>query len=187
MSAPLPPRPATWLLASLLPDGERAALIGDLAEEYVLRLQSERPNATRWYWQQALRSLPRLVWGACRRGSWGGALGAAFSAYVFVVVVESGAQIALLRRFGPGSVLQSGIALLVGLAAMVAGGFLAAWLRRGAATGLAVIYAVIAIALMIAFGDASPRWLQLLFLILGPAAALYGGALLRRQQTRHAK
>ncbi|MGQ0642841.1 MAG: hypothetical protein ACT4P6_19015 [Gemmatimonadaceae bacterium] len=40
---------------------------------------------------------------------------------------------------------------------------------------------------MIALGHTSPLWYQLIFLVLGPAQVLIGGALLRRQQAARAR
>ncbi|HKG95711.1 MAG TPA: permease prefix domain 2-containing transporter, partial [Gemmatimonadaceae bacterium] len=53
-----PPRLAEWLLARSAHPDDRAAMLGDLAEEYAER----GPDARRWYWGQALRSIaPNLA------------------------------------------------------------------------------------------------------------------------------
>ncbi len=177
------PRTASWLLGWLLSDADKEALIGDLHEEYVLRAQADsRPNADRWYVSQVWRSLPRLVWRSFRGGEWRGALGAGFSVYVFVGFVEFFIQAAIFRIFALSPEMRWALSVPIGLPVMALGGFVAAWMRRGAAGALAFIVAGVIVIMMILMGDASPRWYQITFLILGPLAALTGGALRRRQQ-----
>jgi predicted permease len=65
-----PPRFPRWLLRRVAPAEDRAALIGDLDEEFRARTSTDRGRASRggavaWYWRQALGSLPsalRLRW-----------------------------------------------------------------------------------------------------------------------------
>ena len=50
-----PPTFACWLLESLLPDPYREAALGDLIEEYALRIEStSRFTASRWFWESSL-------------------------------------------------------------------------------------------------------------------------------------
>ena len=57
-----PPAFACWLFQAVLPVSYRAALLGDLVEEYTLRAESTSPSAaTRWFWGQACRSIPFIV------------------------------------------------------------------------------------------------------------------------------
>ena len=59
------PRLPRWLLHAITPFDDRAAIIGDLDEEFRLRSAESVPRARRWYWRQALASLPsaaRLRW-----------------------------------------------------------------------------------------------------------------------------
>ncbi len=51
-----PPRFPRWLLRVVAPPEDRAALIGDLDEEF-----RARPASTAWYWRQAVTSLPSAV------------------------------------------------------------------------------------------------------------------------------
>ena len=55
-----PPALAERLLGWSCPAADRAAMLGDLAEEYATHLAPSlgRRRARRWYWAQALRSLP---------------------------------------------------------------------------------------------------------------------------------
>lgn len=58
MTSPHPPRLAEWLVSASVPPIDRAAVIGDLAEEHAdLVAQFGRRYARRWYWRQALASV----------------------------------------------------------------------------------------------------------------------------------
>ena len=63
-----PPRIPEWILGFLLSEEDRDEVLGDLHERYVRqRKRTSGPGADRWYWFQALRSLPRLAWFRARR------------------------------------------------------------------------------------------------------------------------
>lgn len=65
-----PPTFACCLLESLLPDPYREAVLGDLIEEYTLRVEStSRLTASRWFWSQTFRSAPSMVWSSLRSGN----------------------------------------------------------------------------------------------------------------------
>ena len=49
-----PPRLARWLLERTVPERHREPFLGDLEEEY----RASPVRTQRWYWSQALRSLP---------------------------------------------------------------------------------------------------------------------------------
>jgi len=66
---------------------------------------------------------------------------------------------------------------------MVLGGYLAAWIRPGAATALAGIVIITVAVLMATKSDSMPLWYQLAFLIAGPLASLAGGTPFLRRQT----
>lgn len=56
------PHVARVLLAACTPRADYECVIGDLEEEYGARVSQEgRLRADRWYWSQALRSLPALL------------------------------------------------------------------------------------------------------------------------------
>jgi hypothetical protein len=58
-----PPRLASWLAGLLAPEDERAGILGDLHENYLLRIRTDGPaRAGIWYWGQAL-GLPLWFWG----------------------------------------------------------------------------------------------------------------------------
>lgn len=61
-SAPIgPPRVAYALLALLACAADKAALIGDLEEEFGQRVRASPRAARAWYWRQASLSLPHLL------------------------------------------------------------------------------------------------------------------------------
>jgi hypothetical protein len=67
MSRYSPPALACWLLQSVLPVSYRGAMLGDLIEEYTLRVESTSPSAaSRWFWSQACRSVPFMVWSSAK-------------------------------------------------------------------------------------------------------------------------
>ena len=62
-----PPALVCWLLESVVPTRYREAMLGDLIEEYNLRVKtSSRLTASRWFWSQACRSIPSTVWSSLR-------------------------------------------------------------------------------------------------------------------------
>ena len=52
---------ARWLLERLAPAEDATFLVDDLGEQYVEQLEAGRARAWRWYWSQALRSVPPLL------------------------------------------------------------------------------------------------------------------------------
>jgi len=177
--------PATWLLECVLPDRDRDAVLGDLIEEYGLRLQSQpRAAASQWVWAQVLSSMPRLVWSALVAGKWYYALGIAIAVFIAIGALETAINVLLVARlpFSPMICMFLGIA--VGLASLTFGGYLAAWLRPAAAIFFAAGQGLMGIALMITRSDAYPLWGQLVLLVLCTAASLAGGVLRIRGKRR---
>lgn len=84
---------------------------------------------------------------------------------------------AVTRLFGAPAGRYAISTVLVGLPAIAAGGYLAAWIRPGAATVLAALVMIAAVIFMARPSDAAPLWYQLTFLVLGPLAAQAGAAL----------
>ena len=56
-----PPRLPRIVLRALAPFEDRAAIIGDLDEEFRARAGEGRSRAARWYWRQALASMPAAL------------------------------------------------------------------------------------------------------------------------------
>jgi hypothetical protein len=175
VNGPHPPWLATKLLTGVIHSNDRDALLGDLHEEYAARASASPPAAARWYWNQAIRSLPILLGRRASRGRWLSTLAIAIAAYVVVGALNA-IGTWLVRWLG-GSMLAGHIpSAVIGLAAISSGAHLASRLRPSAGEvvgGLVIVMAVV----MLRFPmDASPVWYQLIFLILGPLAAHLGSA-----------
>lgn len=176
----MPPRLAIRLLESLLPEKNRDAVVGDLVEESALRARiSSRASATLWYWGQVARSIPLVLWSDWRRGHWFGTLSVAIVAYIAASVLESVGTSLVLELLRPDPRLATVLSVIVGLATMVLGGYVAASIRQGAAHVLAgiIFIFIVVVALFVAVPASAPLWYGLTFLIAGPLAALAGGRL----------
>ena len=177
---PRPPRVATWLIGQVLPDSDRDAVLGDLAEEYTLLTQSaSSADASAWYWQQTATSVLPVVWWSLRKAAGLGTIAVAIGAFLVATVVETAVESFAGSFVTRGSLQHWIISLLIALAAMALGGYLAASLRPYAARALAVIVFVLIIGLMIAVPNSVPLWYQWSCLPLGPLAVLAGGRLHR--------
>jgi hypothetical protein len=184
MSYHLPLRVATWLLERVVPESNRDAVLGDLAEEYVLRARSaDSLTVSRWYWGQVCRSIPRMVWGSVRSGRWLSTLGVAIGAYIAAGALEFAGTTAISRLLAPGASVDTLLNVVVGLTTIGIGGYFATWIRPGAATALAGIVMIVVAVLMVTMSDDVPLWYQLAFLIIGPLASLGGGSLRLRSRT----
>ena len=103
--------------------------MGDLAEEFSLRIQASDSG---WSWGQALRSIPPVLWKSARQGCWIRTFFIALGAYIAASVVEAAADAALSGILIPESPLHTILSLIIGLATIGAGGYVAARLRPGA-------------------------------------------------------
>lgn len=176
------PSLATWLLESLLPKTDRDAVLGDLIEEYAIRARSASPaTVARWYWGQVSRSIPQVMWFAIRRGGLPSTLSVALAAYVAIGPVESAALAAIARLLGGRPHTLVGV--MVGLATIAVVGYVATWVRPGAAQALAAIVLIAVVLLMATMSGSAPLWYGLTFLIVGPVAALAGGTLCLARRT----
>jgi hypothetical protein len=172
------PRIATWLLGRLLPPTDREALLGDLIEEYAIRVRSDPASMVdRWYWGQVYRSIPQAQWSAIRRGGASITLGTALAAFIAAGALESASLAALSRVLVADANQPTARSVIVGLATIVLGGYVAAWIRPGAAQALAGIEMIAVVILMVTMTDSAPLWYGLTFLIMAPLAALAGGTL----------
>jgi hypothetical protein len=178
MNPPMPPRIAIRLLEWLVPEENRDLVVGDLIEESALRARaSTRATATWWCWGQVARSIPLLLWSDLQRRHWFGTLGVAIAAYVAASELEFVGVALVSRLLHPDARLAIVLSVIVGLATMVLGGYVAASIRQGAARALAGIVLAVVAVLMVTVPHSAPLWYGLTFLIAGPAAALAGGRL----------
>lgn len=180
---------ATWLLAQAVPERNRETLLGDLHEEYALRARSAATStAALWYWGQACRSVPPLVWSSARNGRWLFTLAVAIGAYFFVGILEFAATKAVSMLLVLDNTVLKFVNVFVGLATMMLGGYLAAWTGgRGAVRTLAAMLLIaVVILMMTTSGGPPPSWYGVAFLVGGPSAALAGGALFLKRRARRA-
>lgn len=67
----VPPRGAAWLIGLFADQEETHSILGDLAEESLrLSCQSGAASARRFYWRQALKSVPHLALSAFLAAPW---------------------------------------------------------------------------------------------------------------------
>ena len=164
------------------PRRDRETIAGDLAEEHaLLAAKIGSRAASRWYFNQVLRSVGPLLWSSVRRGEWLKTLGAALVGYFVVAALVILSDLAMARLLSGGVVFYSLVSLAVGFAVMMLGGYLAAWMRPRAAILLAVLAAVMGLASLAVTGSGAPLWYQVGLIIIGPAASLAGGRIRARQ------
>jgi len=177
-----PPRLANWLLRCFVPTVDREEIMGDLTEEFSLRIQSSG-SCWSWYWGQTLRSISLIAWKAARQGCWVRTFLVALGAYIAAGLLESAADAALWGTVNPESLFERVLSLIIGLVTIVGGGYVAARLRPGAETVMSVIVFVAVTVLLAARVGNAPLWYGLAFLVAGPLSSLAGGALFLRTKT----
>ena len=199
-----PPRTIERLLSGLgaQPDF-RNAVLGDLAEEYALRVENDGiDSAVRWYRREAMRAVPHLLrsWlrGVHARdvGHVAGVITTAYTGMVLTFGLLAGAiigvastlgyrgpQMPLVSIIGSGALL-SGM-MLLSLIMGTTAGYLAAWIDSrtplvSAATFGALILFV-QLTMQFAFGGPTvglfPVWYRAGAPILGCVGAVVGGVL----------
>lgn len=200
----MPPRAVERVLESLgaSPDMTEE-VVGDLAEEFELRVEEDDPQAAcLWYYREALRAVPHLVGDALSRlrprdvrRSAGIGLGALALLYAIGISVGTvgwtayGIAVALgmppVAALGPGPLVFA-LGLTLGVSTGVAGGYLAVWLDRRAALGSALAFGLVATCEFVSLTtlatafvpDAtSPLWYRIATPIVLLTGALLGGAL----------
>lgn len=181
---PSPPRMPAWLLERLLAAPALEYALGDLAEEYALRVEAGSTRAAdHWYWMQLVRSLPALFGHAVRSAGALRTLAVAIAIHLGASVAESLAQ-GGIQMLPLGNVAAGIMSVIVGLVAFACGGYVAARIRQPAALFMAAITFALVVFLMVTRGDALPIWYQILYLVLGPLAPMAGGAVASRQRLR---
>jgi hypothetical protein len=168
---------ATWVLARFVPEGEREPLVGDLEEEYALRVRTDSSSApVVWYLRQICSSIPPVIGVRLSRATWLATLGVALIAYLAVGL----GQLVILWAI-PASAAPTyhplGVIIAFPLVAII--GYVAELSRRRAAIVLAAImlFAITAVTLLIA--ESAPFWYRAAYFFVGPVGALVGGALAR--------
>jgi len=130
-----PPRLPQLLLSALGARAEfREALLGDMAEEYYMRVEVQGEHAAHaWYVDEAYRAVPHLIRDGVKNLGLGGVahvMGAAFKAYASIALI---AVILLpLVKLLPHSVMGAAMNIVVSAMGTVAGGYLAARFGRRA-------------------------------------------------------
>lgn len=170
-----------WLEAMVrcfLPTETAEAVLGDLAEECSIRSASTSSNLVRkWCWNQAIRSIPRLLWVSVWEGAWRISLAVALCAYVVASAVEFAATEAMSRLLAPAPELKSVVDLSIGLVAFGIAAYFATRLRPGSAVVLAFIVAAVVAVLMATMPDTAPTWYATSFLTVGPLVTILGGVI----------
>lgn len=179
-----PPRVATALLGCFLPEPERQAILGDLVEEYGIRVRSiSRSSAASWYWSQVWRSVLPVLRVAIKRDGWRDTIGVAIVSYLVAGTIEFVGVGMMAKLVDPAGPASSVLSVIVGLATIVLGGYLAAWIRPAASPVLAAIVMLVILVLFVVMSDSAPLWYGLAFLVFGPVAALAGGTLRHLNQS----
>jgi hypothetical protein len=170
-----PPTFACCLLESLLPDPYREAVLGDLIEEYTLRVEStSRLTASRWFWSQTFRSAPSMVWSSLRSGNCFVNITIAMGVYIFMGTLKFAADWMISKVVAPDQATYVVLAPIVFLTTTAIGGCVAARIRRCATIFLGLIV-MITVAILIDIRVCSipvPWWYQFGFLTLGPLAVI---------------
>jgi len=184
MSRNSPPVFAFWLLECLLPVQFRDAILGDLAEEFLLRASSSRSSARRWFWGQAFRSLPFLLW-SLLRSEFAFSTGIAAVVFLSMAGLKFTADLVIRRWVAPAPLTEVVLAPIIFLSLSMLGGCLAGRIRRAAAVFLALMVAT-TVVVLIALNPCPipvPWWYQFGFLTFGPMTVLLAPAILGVSET----
>jgi hypothetical protein len=175
-----PPAFACWFLDSVVPVPYREALLGDLIEEYYLRAESASPlTASRWFWSQACRSVPSVVWSSLRSGDWLISMSIAMGVYIAMGMLKFAADLTISTLLAPEQATYVVLAPVVFLTTSAIGGCVVSRIRRGATIFLALIV-MITVAVLIDLKICTtpvPWWYQFGFLTLGPLSVLMAPAI----------
>jgi hypothetical protein len=136
-------RSAQWILERFVPESDREAIVGDFLEESGLTsVNAQDANVALWSWRQVLTSIPPLFWASVRRGAWIAAFGVGLGAFVALLSIHLLAERVLAGVLtGNGGLM--GPLLIIGLFSAVVVGYVAARVRQGAASVLALIIGIV--------------------------------------------
>jgi hypothetical protein len=195
MNEPMPPRRAELLLEALGGDTLlRELVLGDLAEEFAIRVRWDGPRAARrWYYRESVRIAPFLLrdwWGRLRPKDLGSLAAAALLSCVFLMGFEWILQVAVNGIVGAGgphgsfaflqrlSPAVAGLMLLWTAVDGVTGGYVAARIGRRAPLQSAFALGVGMVGLMALERDhPAPSWFQAANAATLLAAVLVGAGL----------
>ena len=173
---------ATWIFSAIVPKDDREPLIGDLTEEYSLRVSAVSSSAAlRWYLRQVCASIPPLLWLRLSRSVWLATLGVALLAYVAVGVV----QVIIHWAITSSSIgVYNPLGLIVVFPMVVLIGYVAERFRRRSALVLGAMMLIAITAMTILVNENAPLWYRVAYFFVGPAAAVIGRALSSRLPAR---
>jgi hypothetical protein len=173
---------ATWLFSRLVPKDVREPLMGDLAEEYALRVQAAPSSAAlKWYLRQICASIPPLLWVRLTRAVWLSTLGVALLGYCAVGVVQLIVRWAISSSF---ATVHNRLDVIFIFPMVVLIGYFAERLRRRAAIVLGTMMLIAITAMTLSTTESSPLWYRAAWFLVGPAAAFIGSALPSRRPGR---
>lgn len=181
-----PPLAAQALVAAVTPQADYESVAGDLCEEYNLRANaSNRTCADRWYWSQALQSIPSLLSYSRSRNSLAANLGMTAAVGILLVgmlIVNEMIGKAIFAVYPHTSGLSAWPFFLAHWSAVALFGTLLAALVRSQGVRLTLITScmlVVAIVIPIALGLSAPLTARTWLLLLGavPAMCIGAGAL----------
>jgi hypothetical protein len=176
---------ATWAISALAPRSQREALLGDLAEEYALRVNTASAAAAcKWYLRQVGASAAPLLWTRLTRTAWLATLGVALCAYLAVGVVELIVNWAIAYSSANGPVAYAPLGLITTFPMVVLIGYFAARFRRHAPIVLGAIMLLNVTAMTLWSTETMPRWYRIAYFVAGPAATLISSALRSLRATR---
>ncbi|MBC5799205.1 MAG: hypothetical protein GIX03_06745 [Candidatus Eremiobacteraeota bacterium] len=186
-----PPLVARALVAAVTPPHDYESVAGDLYEEYTRHGQWEgRSRADRWYWSQAIRSMPSLLSYSRARPSFGATITAATviaTALVAMLLANELIADGIYAVYRTVSGIGAWPFFLAGWAdAAFFGAMIAALLRMHGAriVLIASIILVAAIAIPIALGFSSPLSPATWLLLLGAIPSMNAGGAAYQVATR---
>ena len=160
----------------LLPEDTAEGLVGDLLEEYAVRIGTAGPRrAAWWYWRQVAHSILPVLHTAFRRRDWVPAWAVGFVAYSFAVSAEDSARLSV-AKVATHTAVDAIPVLIVCLCTIVLMAYVAEHVRAGAALAFALLLALTAVVHLATAAHDMPLWYRLMFLVTGPGAALAGRA-----------
>lgn len=176
---------AIWFVSRFVPTVEREALMGDLTEEYALRVsESSSSAALKWCLRQAFASVPPLLWTTVTRSARISTAGVALLAYVAVGAVEFAVNHVFAMSSAQASAAYNPLGMLVTFPLVVLIGYCAAGLRRRAPIVLGAMMLSAVTLMTFSSTEAVPAWYRAAYFVVGPAAVLIGSVWHSRRRIR---